>query len=176
MDINNIGKVDIVYAWCSNCETRQKLKAIYINQYSNVDTHIDREPMTTNSCDELELSIESVLKFVNFFNNIYIVVADYEEPVLSDHISNLVIIVKHSEIFKYKEYLPTFNSQSIESNLHRIPGLLERYIYLNDDMYIGRPVSISEFFDDYKPIIHSQQTGKFELLTLRTLTIIYNNI
>ena len=48
-------------------------------------------------------------------------------------------IAKHSD-FIPKEYLPTFSSHSIELNLHRIEGLVERFVYFNDDMFLLRPV------------------------------------
>ena len=39
-------------------------------------------------------------------------------------------IVKHTD-FIPAEYLPTFNSHTIELNLHRIEGLAEQFIYLS---------------------------------------------
>ncbi|MFD5213456.1 Stealth CR1 domain-containing protein [Microbacterium sp. NPDC058345] len=40
----------------------------------------------------------------------------------------------------------TFSSRSIESQLHRIEGLSEQYVYFNDDFFIGRPLSPDFFF------------------------------
>lgn len=59
-------------------------------------------------------------------------------------------IVNHCE-FIPREYLPTFNCNSIELNLHRIPGLSENFIYFNDDFYLGCPVKPTDFFQDGKP-------------------------
>ena len=42
--------------------------------------------------------------------------------------------------------MPTFNSQALESNLHRIPNLSEHFIYFNDDVFLGTPVSRLDFF------------------------------
>ncbi len=41
---------------------------------------------------------------------------------------------------------PSFSSQAIESFLYRIPGLSERFIYLNDDFFLSRDVDESVFF------------------------------
>lgn len=41
--------------------------------------------------------------------------------------------VKHSD-FIPSQYLPTFNANTIELNLHRIEGISERFVYFNDDM------------------------------------------
>src|SRR5699024_11149044 len=42
---------------------------------------------------------------------------------------------------------PVFNSHAIESQLHHIPGLAEQYLYLNDDVFFGRPVGPEAFFE-----------------------------
>jgi hypothetical protein len=59
-------------------------------------------------------------------------------------------IVKHSD-FIPPEYLPTFASRPIELNVHRIEGLAERFILMNDDMFLCRRVSEERFFEDGLP-------------------------
>ncbi len=54
-------------------------------------------------------------------------------------------VVRHSD-FIPAEYLPTFSSHVIESNLHRIPGLSEEFVYFNDDMFLLRPLEETDFF------------------------------
>ena len=44
-------------------------------------------------------------------------------------------IVKHED-FMAPAYLPTFNINSIELNLHRIKGLSEHFVFFNDDMFL----------------------------------------
>ena len=36
---------------------------------------------------------------------------------------------------------------AIETNLHRIPGLSEKFIYLNDDVSFTNPVCLDDFWD-----------------------------
>ncbi|RRR95500.1 stealth conserved region 3 domain-containing protein, partial [Glycomyces terrestris] len=57
-----------------------------------------------------------------------------------------VRIVDHAEIFADPSVLPVFNSQAIEAQLHRIPGLSDRYLVLNDDTFFRRPATPSTFF------------------------------
>eukprot|EP00727_Mastigamoeba_balamuthi_P007769 m51a1_g3612 hypothetical protein (381) ;mRNA; r:58209-60104 len=45
------------------------------------------------------------------------------------------------------QYLPTFNSHTIELFLHRIPGIAETFLYLCDDMFVGRRISRADVFD-----------------------------
>ena len=54
-------------------------------------------------------------------------------------------LVRHEEYLP-PEYLPTFNSHTIELNMHRIDGLAEQFVYFNDDMYITKPVQPDDFF------------------------------
>ena len=57
------------------------------------------------------------------------------------------ICVVHHEDFIPKEYLPTFNSCTIEMFLWNIPNLSERFIYANDDFFCLKETSINDFFD-----------------------------
>jgi hypothetical protein len=57
-----------------------------------------------------------------------------------------VRFVRSEEFFADTSVLPTHNSQAVESQLHRIPGLSEHFLYSNDDMFFGRPVSPETFF------------------------------
>ncbi|HEM6332914.1 TPA: Stealth CR1 domain-containing protein [Streptococcus suis] len=59
-------------------------------------------------------------------------------------------IVRHEE-FIPKKYLPTFNSHTIELNMHRIPGLADHFIYFNDDVYLTQPTQKSDFFEGGLP-------------------------
>lgn len=50
------------------------------------------------------------------------------------------------DIFRDPSALPVFNSHAIESQLHHIEGLSDRYLYLNDDVFFGRPTTAEQFF------------------------------
>ena len=58
--------------------------------------------------------------------------------------------VRHSDYIP-AEYLPTFSANTIEMNVHRIPGLAEHYIFFNDDMFLIRPMPETSFFRDGLP-------------------------
>ncbi|KAF9905617.1 Xanthine phosphoribosyltransferase 1 [Linnemannia zychae] len=55
-------------------------------------------------------------------------------------------LVKHREIFDNASVLPSFNSLSIESQMHHVPGLADTFIYFNDDIFVGLPVSKADFW------------------------------
>lgn len=60
-------------------------------------------------------------------------------------------IVNHKDYIP-RQYLPTFNSNTIEMNFHRIKGLSEHFVYFNDDIFLLRRVSPEFFFRDGKPV------------------------
>jgi hypothetical protein len=68
-----------------------------------------------------------------------------------------VSIVPHDTIFPDRSCLPTFNSTSIELNLHRIPGLTKKFLYFNDDCFLGREISTSTFITDKGQYIYFQK-------------------
>jgi hypothetical protein len=48
-------------------------------------------------------------------------------------------------IFPDRSSLPTFNSNAIELQLHRIPDLSRKFLYFNDDVFLGRATSVNDF-------------------------------
>lgn len=58
-----------------------------------------------------------------------------------------VRIVRHDEYIP-DEYRPTFNSNTIEMNLHRLPDLSENFIIFNDDLFPLQPIAEEYYFKD----------------------------
>lgn len=88
-------------------------------------------------------------------------------------------IVFHKD-FIPEQYLPTFSSHAIEINLWRIKGLSEHFLYLNDDVFINRPVQKSDFFyrgePKYcacsKPIVANRNICEYHHAQLNNASII----
>lgn len=86
-----------------------------------------------------------------FIRNVYLVVSHPSQVPSWVNQDNLKIVL-HSDIIP-QEYLPTFNSTTIEMFLHRIDGLDEEYIYFNDDIFPVAPCKAEDFFRDGKAVI-----------------------
>jgi len=139
------GPIDIVYTWVNHKdknwqESREQARASYPYLLSGDGNSKTR----FRNRNELKYSLRSVFLYAPFVNHIYIVTSGQRPSWLKEHPK--ITIVPHSIIFKNTSDLPTFNSHAIEANLHRIPGLSEQYIYLNDDVFFGAPVKPSDFF------------------------------
>ncbi len=65
---------------------------------------------------------------------------------------DIVNVVLHRD-FIPAQYLPTFNSNTIELHLHRIKGLAEEFVYFNDDIFPMLPCKKEDFFRNGKGVI-----------------------
>jgi len=138
--------IDIVYTWVDGADPawraiRNQYYAEWKGEAINFDANSKNRFRNRN---ELKYSLRSVYTFAPWVNHIYIVTFGQRPTWLKDHPK--ITIVDHSEIFQDPAHLPTFNSHAIEANLHRVPGLSERYIYLNDDVLFAAEVSEDDFF------------------------------
>lgn len=95
------------------------------------------------SRDELRYSLRSLHLFAPWVRQIFLVTAGQRPSWLGD--DPRITVVDHHEILP-ADALPTFNSQAIETSLHRIPGLAEHFVYVNDDVFLGRPTRPELFF------------------------------
>jgi glycosyltransferase involved in cell wall biosynthesis len=93
--------------------------------------------------DELRYSLRSLHLFAPWVRQIHLVTAGQRPSWLAD--DPRISLVDHRDILP-SDALPTFNSQAIETSLHRIPGLAEHFVYVNDDVFLGRPTRPELFF------------------------------
>jgi hypothetical protein len=61
-----------------------------------------------------------------------------------------LVLIRHEDFIPL-DYLPTFNSISIELNLWRIEALSEHFVYFNDDMFLTKDVRPTDFFVEGLP-------------------------
>ncbi|MDE5761203.1 MAG: Stealth CR1 domain-containing protein, partial [Bacteroides sp.] len=80
--------------------------------------------------------------------------------------------VKHSDYIPLK-YLPTFNSHTIELNMHHIEGLSNRFVYFNDDFFLIDNVSPERFFHHGQPcdmaVLNAISTGDIAHILLNCI-------
>lgn len=141
-------EIDVVYTWVDGHDpawAARRAEAAGCHGRLTSDATDSARYLQRN---ELLYSLSSTLTFLKGVRKIY-VVTDQQRPTLPTGCDGKINIVDHREIFNNPSDLPTFNSHSIEAQLHRIPGLSEKYLYLNDDFFFGRSVTPFLFFDEY---------------------------
>lgn len=140
--------IDAVYTWVDGEDPAWLAR---MRQARAADTGRPHHPTALAesrfaSRDELRYSLRSLERYAGWVRHVYLV-TDGQVPdwLRADH--PRLTVVDHSEIFADPGALPVFNSHAIESQLHHIPGLSQRYLYLNDDVFFGRPVAPELFFE-----------------------------
>ncbi|MFF5181302.1 stealth family protein [Micromonospora sp. NPDC000316] len=105
--------------------------------------------------DELRYSMRSLHSFAPWLRRIFLI-TDSQLPSWLDPQHPMVTVISHAELFADLGGRSSFNSHAIESRLHRIDGLAEHFLYLNDDVFLGRPLLPTHFF-------HANGIAKFFL-------------
>ncbi|XP_029969142.1 N-acetylglucosamine-1-phosphotransferase subunits alpha/beta isoform X3 [Salarias fasciatus] len=99
--------------------------------------------------EELRYSLRSVEKHAPWVRHIFIV-TNGQIPSWLNLDNPRVSVVTHQDIFLNHSHLPTFSSPAIETHIHRIPGLSQKFIYLNDDVMFGKDVWPDDFYSHSK--------------------------
>src|SRR5699024_8623571 len=113
------------------------------------DTDGDKRNIRFRDWDNLQYWFRAVENYAPWVNKVHFVTwghlpewLNIEHPKLN--------IVNHKD-FLNKDNLPVFNSCAIEINIHRIPGLAEKFVYFNDDTFLTHPVKPTDFFKNGLP-------------------------
>ncbi|KAG0081878.1 Xanthine phosphoribosyltransferase 1 [Linnemannia elongata] len=120
--------------------------------------------------NELKYSVRSVSKYFShtLFNRIHILTTAVDErneevqiPSWLDLESSgdRVRMVPHGAIFDNSSNLPSFNSLAIESQMHHISGVTDVFLYLNDDVFLGREMAAADIWTPlYGFVFHMEPT------------------
>ena len=137
-------KIDIVILWVDGEDKEwQKEKEKYMNLGGDAGKNRFRD------CDNLQYLFRGIDKFAPWVNKIFFITWGHL-PKWLDVNNEKIRVIKHEDYIP-KEYLPTFNSNVIELNLHRIEELSEKFILFNDDLFLLKPTTEEDFFKNGKP-------------------------
>lgn len=138
-------EIDFVVTWVDGAdENWRKEKALY-----RPESEADDRPERYRDWDFMKYWFRGVEKFAPWVRKVHFVTWGHLPKWLNTDNPKLNI-VNHKD-FIPEEYLPTFNSHTIELNMHRIKGLSENFVYFNDDVFLIKDASPRDFFIDGKP-------------------------
>lgn len=146
MDRGENSKIDFVIAWVDGSDPNWLEEKRRYDRTSSIQD--DRE-VRFRDWDLLRYWFRGVETNAPWVNKIYFVTWGHVPGWLNTAHPKLQI-VNHKDYIP-EPYLPTFNSHTIELNLHRIPGLSEQFVYFNDDMYLLNSLKPEDFFQEGKP-------------------------
>lgn len=131
--------IDVVITWVDGNDPEwRKLR----NQYAADDEA--GSDIRFRDWDNLQYVLRGIEKNMPWVRKIHLVTWGHLPSWIKKD-STKLNIVRHEDFIPAK-YLPTFNSNTIELNLHRIPGISKRFICFNDDMFVVKPTKKTDFF------------------------------
>lgn len=140
--------VDIVMTWVDgNDPAWLKEKMAYSPQHKTFKAASSN--VRFRDWDNVQYIFRGIEKFMPWVHKVYFVTWGHVPAWLNTDYEKLVV-VNHKDFIPEK-YLPTFNTNAIELNFHRIPGLSECFINFNDDTFVIGPTKKEDFFVDGKP-------------------------
>lgn len=142
----SVEAVDIVLTYVNNKDKFWQAKYNHYN--TNKEGGVSQDKKRFNYCGEILFNLRLLQRHMPWVRKVFVVHDNqkFDLSFLTPWFRNRVTFVDHHDIIP-KQYLPTFNSQVIECFLWRIPGLARKFIYLNDDVFVGRPLAYEFFFD-----------------------------
>lgn len=136
--------VDAVYTWHDRDDPHWRSRYRAAHDRHGPHGATDEEPRHVDH-DALRYSLRSLHMYAPWLRHIYLV-TDGQVPRWLDLPQPGLTVVGHRDLFDGDATLPTFNPHAVESVLHLIPGLAEHFLYLDDNVLLGRPVLPRTFF------------------------------
>lgn len=138
-------KIDIVVLWVDGNDPQWlKQKTEWFNRL-NPDKG-SNSVVRYQSWDNLKYWFRAIENNLSWFNMIFFVTWGHIPDFLKVNHPKLRI-VRHDEYIP-QDYLPTFNANTIELNLHRIKSLSENFVYFNDDTFPLVPINENYYFQN----------------------------
>lgn len=137
--------MDFIITWVDGNDPKWQEE---FNQFKSIKKG-EKSAARFRDWENLQYLFRGIEKFTPWVNKIHFVTWGHLPNWLNTEHPKLNI-VSHRD-FIPKDYLPTFNSHTIEFNFHRIQGLANEYVYFNDDFFILNHLKPDHFFKKGKP-------------------------
>lgn len=140
-------KIDFVITWVDGTDPKwlaEKLRTLQEIDSFEAQKTDSSDLRFRNDFDFLKFWFRGIEKFAPWVNQIFFVTYGHTPNWLN--LAHLKLKIIRHEDFIPHEFLPTFNSHTIENHLHLIPGLSEYFVYFNDDFYLLKATKSTDFF------------------------------
>ena len=140
MNTDFIHNISIVYTWVDGSDKEYRnLRDSY--SYNDVKKGLSSRDRNNN---ELKYSLRSIKKYMPWHKGKIFIVTPGMIPNWLSNSSNIILINQNDII--PQNLIPTFNTNVIEFFLHKIPGLTEYFIHMNDDFFFCKSINPDDFF------------------------------
>ena len=146
VNIDNGFPIDFVVTWVDSNDPKWQEE---FRKYKGITTTADQSKARYRDWDFFKYWFRAVEKYAPWVHKVYVITnGKFPDWINSD--CDKLVLVKHSDYIP-EQFLPTFNSRTIEFYMNRIKGLSEHFVYFNDDMYLNAPVSPDYYFRNGLP-------------------------
>jgi len=134
--------VDFVYCWAG-----QDTDTVGVSDSERIWPPLgDTEKHSGQGHNELWYSLRSLEAFAPWAHYAYVLSGNPAHLPIWFQPGKKVKIIDRCSLFDDPNDCPTNNTHACQTVVHRIPGLSERFVYMEDDYFLARPLSINDFF------------------------------
>lgn len=141
---NSTDKIDIVITWVDGNDPEWRAsKAEWEKKIKGIDDSMNGD-LRYRDWENLQYLFRGIETFMPWVNKVHFVTWGHLPSWLNTDCPKLNV-VNHTDYIPEK-YLPTFNSNTLDLNFHRIPGIADKFLYFNDDMFVIQKSEPEDFF------------------------------
>ena len=170
--------IDIVLTWVDGEDSQWLEQRAAASGKTSAATSILNHASRYREIGLLRYVLRSINTYAPWVRNIFLVTPGQRPSWLPEISSSKLVLIDQNDIIP-NEFQPCYKSTGVEWHLHRIPGLSEHFIYMNDDMLFNAPVSPEDFFVDGIPrltaIYRPLPINNFSHMVLSTLVALNRN-
>ena len=184
-------EIDFVITWVDGSDDRWQKEKQETRKHLGIVADVDDRKERYRDWDNLQYWFRGVEKYALWVRKIHFVTWGHLPKWLNTDHPKLRVV--NHEDFIPREYRPTFNSHTIEWNLHRIPDLAEQFVYFNDEpvdmlalqpdvanidnpvmpyIYLNNTMVLAKYFDKYSNI--KKQPGAYFHIGYPPMYFFYN--
>lgn len=134
-------QIDFVVTWLDSNDPKWQEE---FRKYKGITTTADQSKARYRDWDLFKYWFRAVENYAPWVHKVY-VITNGKFPDWINPSCDKLVLVKHSDYIP-EQFLPTFNSRTIEFYMNRIKGLSEHFVYFNDDMFLNAPITPEYYF------------------------------
>ncbi|MEY2883197.1 MAG: hypothetical protein RL490_921 [Pseudomonadota bacterium] len=158
-------RIDAVITWVDGADPVHRAKR-HRHMIAAPANENGTNPHRWACSDELGFCLRSIANHAPWIGRVWIV-TDAQTPrpqSIPPALADRITIIDHRVLFAgHEAALPTFNSMAIESLIWRIPGLAERFVYFNDDVFLTAPILPADVFAGMAPVLRGKWVDRSAL-------------
>lgn len=147
-------KIDFVVTWLDSNDPTWKEEYL---KYKFAGIKGDDSEMRFRDWNLFRYWFRAVERYAPWVNKVFLI-TNGKNPDWINEKNEKLVLIKHSDYIP-KEFLPTFNSCTIELHMNKIPGLSEHFVYFNDDFFLNAPVKPEDYFWKGLPCDDNRETS-----------------